>query len=176
MIASLSLFFLASAPVAGGPIALARLAAADLTFVAAGSLGDLRRHESSILAWFAMVLRLEGLLALVSAFVGAVIAMRLWSQGRQAELALRRAVGAPRWRLFLSTIAMVLVVVAIAAISARLFVTPSLAWLVAALLRDAAPQVTVAWMPVVLLTAGALAGALPPLIDALRSPPARGLN
>ena len=73
-------------------------------------------------------------------------------KGRQAELALRRAVGAPRWRLFLSTIAMVLVVVAIAAISARLFVTPSLAWLVAALLRDAAPQVTVAWMPVVLLT------------------------
>ncbi len=162
--------------VQGGPIALARLAAADLTFVAAGSLGDLRRDESSILAWFAMVLRLEGLLALVSAFIGAVIAMRLWSQGRQAELALRRAVGAPRWRLFLSTIAMVLVVVAIAAVSARLFVTPSLAWLVAALLRDAAPQVTVAWMPVVLLTAGALAGALPPLIDALRSPPARGLN
>ncbi len=162
--------------VRGGVIAPARLASTDLTFVAEPSLGAVRRHESALLAWFAMILRLEGLLALVSAFVGAAVAMRLWSHAMQGELALRRAVGAPRWRLLLRVIATVIAVVAIAALSARLFVTPSLAWLVAALLRDAAPQVMVAWMPVALLTVAALAGALPPLVEVLRRPPARWLS
>lgn len=160
----------------GGPVPPARLAATDLTLVAEPSLGELHQHESAILSWFAMILRLEGWLALVSAIAGAIVAMRLWSQARQGELALRRALGAPRWRLVLTTLATVLAVVAVAAISARLFVTPSLTWLVATLLRDAAPQVMVAWMPVLLLTVGALAGALPPLLDMLRKPPARTLN
>lgn len=137
-------------------------------------LRDLRAYEASLLAWFGRMVRLEGLLALVAALLGTFVAMRAWSQGLQGELALRRALGAPGWRILLSIVAVTVATVGIAALAARLFVAPSLDWLLRSLLREPATPGS-AWSALLLLLAAALGGTLGPAIRAVRSPPARGL-
>lgn len=159
---------------AKGPVAVPAVRP-DLTVMPAGTLGELRRQEASLLDWFASTVRLGALLALVAAVLGAFVAMRNWSQSLQGELALRRALGAPAWRVLLVVGALALATVALAAVAARLFVAPSLAYLLAMLLRDPAPASFAAWTPTLLLAAAALAGALPPAFEVVRRAPARWL-
>lgn len=146
-----------------------------VTLTARPGLRATQVHEASVLGWFARVVRLEGLLALVATVLGAFVAMRAWSRGQQGELALHRAVGAPGWRVILSVAAHALAAVGIAALAAHLFLAPSLQWLVAIVVRDP-DAARVSWAPAALLAVAALAGALGPAVRTLRLPVAQALD
>ncbi len=150
-------------------------AAPGFTLTARPGLRATQVHEASVLGWFARVVRLEGLLALVATVLGAFVAMRAWSRGQQGELALHRAVGAPGWRVILSVAARALAAVGIAALAAHLFLAPSLQWLVAIVVRDP-DRARVPWAAVAMLAAAALAGALGPAMRTVRLPVARALD
>jgi hypothetical protein len=62
-------------------------------------LSALRAAQSAPDRWFARLIRLEGWAALAAAAFGMFAVMRLWVRARLAELAVRRALGAPRVRV-----------------------------------------------------------------------------
>lgn len=157
------------------PGATAPLAVSGLALSPAPGIAALRQREASLLSWFAGTLHLQGLLALVAAMAGVFVGMRTWSESVQGELAVRRAVGAPRWRALAHVGGVVIATVAVGALAAWAFVAPLLGGIIRTVLRDAASPPGVTWAPVLLLLATALAGALPPAVAAARHPPARTL-
>lgn len=137
------------------------------------SRAEVARRNAAPIRWFAAWFGVAGWVTLGIAVVGTFTMLSMWVRSRSAELAVRRAVGATRFRISLFVIVRT-VVVAIGGIGLGLFlfasiVRPSIADLFADL---------PAWnrdlvLDLALLLAGvALAGSILPTWKILRSPPA----
>lgn len=149
---------------------------AGVTVTHRGSERDLEAENSARLRWFGRWFLVEGAALLVLAIGGAFVAMMLWVRGLSGELAVRRAVGATRIRVF----AWVLVRAAgtgLAGAALGLWFGPSL-WLGLGDLIEGLPgwNVGLAVRLTAVLIGVSLAGAALPAWRAAREAPARILD
>ena len=159
-------------------IAAALRAALPATVLAAPApgLAMVRSRQAAVLEWFAEVVRIEGALALFIASIGVVIGVRTWGQAMVPELAIRRAVGAGRWRIIGLVLLRTTGLVLGGYLVARFALAPSFAYLLGQALRDpSAMQALPEWDAAIVLGLAALVGVAGPLLGAVRLPPARWL-
>ena len=137
---------------------------------------DVRAEHRAVVAWFARWFRRVGWATLLIAMAGTTAMMRLWVGSMLAELAVRRAVGAPAWRvtaLVLSRAALV----GLAGTAVGSWFGPAL-WNGFRAIASTLPP----WDPAVLfrysllLVAASVTAALVPALRAVREPPARYLT
>jgi hypothetical protein len=142
----------------------------------APSLALVRSRQAAVLAWFAEVVRIEGALAFLIASIGVVIGVHAWGQAMVPELAIRRAVGAGRWRIIRLVLLRTTGLVLGGYLVARFALAPSFAYLLGQALRDpSAMQALPEWNAAIVLGLAALVGVAGPLLGAVRVPPARWL-
>ncbi len=149
---------------------------AGATVGAATPAAALRRLAIAPLWWFGRGYALAGGLALIVAAIGAFASLRLWVGSIAWELALRRSVGAPRWRIAGYVLARGLGT-GLGGVALGLFLFLSVLW---GAVSDSVVGVAgwrgdlVLRLAGILVAAG-LAGAALPLLGLLREPPARAL-
>jgi len=132
--------------------------------------------EAAPVAWFARWIRVEGWAAMASATVGMFVVMRFWVLSLLPELGIRRAVGARR-RHLVGLVLRQAVSVALVGVAAGLWFGWSVWSVLPTMMTGAATWNTEAimWLALVLILA-TLAGALLPVIGAVRASPARLLS
>ena len=151
-------------------------AAPGIRRIATGSERELTRREAAPARWFGVGFGLEALAIFAIALVGTFTAMALWVRSLHHELALRRAVGAPRRRVLGWLLLQAAAVGLRGAVVGAVFFAPVLL----PELERMMPGARV-WDPrtlgvlAALLAVTALCGAILPARAALRNPPAAGL-
>ena len=137
---------------------------------------DLRRMAAAPLDWFGRGYAMVGVLALVVGAIGAFASLRLWVGSIAGELAIRRSVGASRWRIAGYVLARGLGT-AVGGVALGLFLFLSVLW--GAVSDSVVGVAGWRWSLVGrlggLLIAAGLAGAALPLRRVLRDPPAHAL-
>ena len=137
---------------------------------------DLRAEHRNVVEWFARWFARVGWATLLIAMAGTAVMMRLWVDSMLAELSLRRAVGAPAWKVT----SLVLFRAALVGVGGTVVGS----WFGPALwngFRDAASTLP-PWDPALLLryalllVATSVTAALVPALRAARQPPARHLS
>lgn len=155
-----------------GAIATAEAMAAPLAVGPGAAAATLVRREQAPLGWFGRGYILLGLAMLVAAAVGTFTLMRLWVLSLAPEMAIWRAVGAPRRRVAGVVLGRTLVAGFTGALLG-LWLGPACWEAVAALVPGLGAWQPEVLLPLALLLMGtALLGAVLPLASLLRRPPA----
>lgn len=132
--------------------------------------------EAAPVAWFATWIRVQGWAAMASATVGMFVVMRFWVLSLLPELGVRRAVGARR-RHLVTLVFRQAMSVALVGVAAGVWFGWSVWSVLPTMMTGAATWNTgaIMWLAIVLVLA-TLAGALLPVIGAVRASPARLLS